>query len=138
MAPATNSEPATSQETSDGLAANWLAGSVTYSAWLDRRNGEPDHLIAHSEIADAGAEFGHHTRQIAALTGGKRRRELVGQGAAANHRLTRIDASCPDLDQNLTGFRNGAGHVTHLEDLHAPVRIELHCFRHERNNNRFT
>jgi hypothetical protein len=101
-------------------------------------HGEPDHIIAHSEIADAGAEFGHHTRQVAALTGGKRRGELVGQGAAANHRLTRIDAGCPDLDQNLTDFRNGAGHVTHLEDVDAAVRIELHSFRHERHDNRFT
>src|SRR5882757_7954583 len=41
VAPATNSEPATSQETSDGLAVNWFAGTVTYSAWLDRRMENP-------------------------------------------------------------------------------------------------
>src|SRR5882757_7138472 len=41
VAPATNSEPATSQETSDGLAVNWFAGTVTYSAWLDRRLENP-------------------------------------------------------------------------------------------------
>src|SRR5882762_10179655 len=41
VAPATNSEPATSQETSDGLAVNWSAGTVTYSAWLDRRMENP-------------------------------------------------------------------------------------------------
>ena len=39
---------------------------------------------------------------------------------------------CPDLDQNLTGTRNRAGHVAHLEDVDAAVRIELHCFSHER------
>ena len=101
-------------------------------------HGEPDHLIADSEIADAGAEFGHHPRQVAALTGGKRGRELVVQGATPDHRLTRIDAGCPDLDQNLTGFRNRAGHVAHLEDVDVTVRIELHCSRHERYSNRFT
>ena len=58
-----------------------------------------DDLVAQGEIAYAGAEFGYHPRQVAALTGGKRRgRELVGQGAAPDHRLTRIDAGCPDLD----------------------------------------
>ena len=95
--------------------------------------GEPDHLIAHSETADAGTEFGHHPRQVAALTGRKRR---PGTGRArAPLRITAsldIDACCPDLDQNLTGSRNRAGHVAHLEDVDAAVRIELHCFGHER------
>jgi hypothetical protein len=61
-------------------------------------HGETDDLVAHSEIADAETEFGHHARQVAALTRGKRGRELVGQGAAPDHRLTRINAGCPDLD----------------------------------------
>src|SRR6185295_11480695 len=34
--------------------------------------------------------------------------------------------------QNLTGTRNRAGHVAHLEDVDAAVRIELHCLSHER------
>ena len=57
---------------------------------------------------------------------------MVVQCATPDHRLTRIDAGCPDLDQNLTGSRNRAGHIAHLEDVDAPVRIELHCFSHER------
>ena len=56
----------------------------------------------------------------------------------ADHRLARIDAGRPDLDQNLTGFRNRAGHIAHLEDVDAAVRIELHCFRHEHQRSRFT
>ena len=94
--------------------------------------GESDDLIAHSETADAGTEFGHHPRQVAALTGRKRRRKHIAHGTRANRRLTDIDAGCPDLDQNLTGSRNRAGHVAHLEDVDAAVRIELHCFSHER------
>jgi hypothetical protein len=101
-------------------------------------HGEADHLIAHSEIADTGAEFGHHSRQIAALAGWKRSRKLVGQGTSSDNSLTRIDAGRPDLDQNLTGFRNRAGNITHLEDVDPAVRIELHCFRRERNTSCFT
>jgi hypothetical protein len=100
-------------------------------------HGEPDHLITHSEIADTGTEFGHHPRQVAALTGRKRRRKQIAHCTRANCRLTRIDAGRPDLDQNLTGFRNRAGHVAHLEDVDAAVRIELHRFRHERHISRF-
>ena len=101
-------------------------------------HGETDDLVAHSEIADAGTEFGYHPRQVAALTGGKRGRELIGQGAAPDHRLTRIDASRSDLNENLTGFRNRPGHVAHLEDVDAAVRIELHCFWHDRHGSKIT
>jgi hypothetical protein len=59
-------------------------------------------------------------------------------GTRANGRLTDIDAGCPDLDQNLIGCRNSAGHVAHLEDVDAAVRIELHCSTHERYSSRFT
>src|SRR3954469_15035152 len=41
VAPATNSEPATSHGTAAGLGVNWFAGTVTYSAWLDRRLENP-------------------------------------------------------------------------------------------------
>jgi hypothetical protein len=59
----------------------------------------------------------------------------VVQRATPDHRLTRIDASCLDLNQGLAGCRNGAGHVAHLEDFDATVRIELHRFRHEERSN---
>src|SRR5208282_191251 len=57
------------------------------------------------------------------------------QRATPDHRLTRIDAGCSDLDEDLTGSRNRAGHGAHLEDVNAAVRIELHCFRHEACSN---
>src|SRR3954469_7503682 len=41
VAPATNSEPATSHGTAAGLGVNWVAGTATYSAWLDRRLENP-------------------------------------------------------------------------------------------------
>jgi hypothetical protein len=43
------------------------------------------------------------------------------QRATPEHRLTDIDARCPDLDQNLAGSRNRAGHIAHLEDVDAAV-----------------
>ena len=61
-------------------------------------HGEPDHLVADTETADAGTEFGHRSRQVAALTGGKRCWKQVVQRAAPDHSLTRIDSGCPDLD----------------------------------------
>ena len=96
-------------------------------------HGEPDDFIAYGEITDVGAEFGHHSRQVAALTGGKRGRELVGQGTTPDDRLTRVDSGRLDLDQNLAGLRNRAGYLAHLEDVDAAVRVELHCFGHERH-----
>src|SRR6202040_1415304 len=36
-------------------------------------HGEPNHLVADSETTDIGTEFSHHPRQVAALTGRKRR-----------------------------------------------------------------
>jgi hypothetical protein len=93
--------------------------------------GESDDLVAHREIADAGAEFGHHPCQIAALTGRERQRPQVVQRAAPEHRLTDVDPGRPDLDQNLAGSRNRAGHVAHLEDVDASVEVELHCSGHE-------
>ena len=100
------------------------------SAWLDRRSENPM-TSSPSETTDIGTEFDHHPRQVAALTGGKRQRPKVVQCAAPLHRFADIDAGCPDLDQNLTGSRNRARQVSHLEDVNAAVRIELHCSGHE-------
>ena len=70
---------------------------------------EPDDLIAHDETVDAGAELGHHPSQVAALTGRERQRPEVMQRTGPQHRLTDVDACCPDLDQNLTGCREQGG-----------------------------
>jgi hypothetical protein len=95
---------------------------------------EPDHLLADRETADTRTQFDHYARQVAALPGRKRRGKQIAYGARANCRLTDIYARCFDLDQNLTCSRNGAGHVAHLKDVDAPVRIELKCPSHERLN----
>jgi hypothetical protein len=57
-------------------------------------------------IADRAGSV--HSPRVSAATGRAR--------STPEHRLTDIDAGRPHLDQNLTGARNRAGHVTHLED----------------------
>jgi hypothetical protein len=98
-------------------------------------HGEPDHLVAYSKAADAGAEFGHHSRQVAALTGRKGRWKHMVQRATADHSLTRIDAGRPDLNQNLADCRDGTRHVAYLKNVDAAKGIELHCLRHEDRSN---
>jgi hypothetical protein len=82
---------------------------------------EPDYVVADGETGDPGAEFGHHSRQVAALSRRKRRRKDVLHGTRANRRLTDVDAGRPDLDEDLTVCWHGVRHVTHLKDLQAPV-----------------
>jgi WD40 repeat protein len=47
------------------------------------------------------------------------------QRATPDHRLTRINTSCLDPNQELTGCRNGTGHVAHFEDVDATIRMAL-------------
>ena len=61
-------------------------------------HGEPHHLVADRVTADTGTESRHDSRQVAALTGGKRCWKQVVQRAAPDHSLTRIDSGCFDLD----------------------------------------
>jgi len=98
-------------------------------------HGEPDHFIANGEIAGVGAEFRHNPCQVASLTGRKRRREHVVQRATPDHRLTRIDAGCLNLDQHFAGSRNRTRYFAYLKNIDATIRIELHCFRHEVRSN---
>src|SRR5882672_10357864 len=93
-------------------------------------HGEPDDLVADSESGDAGTDLDHDPGKVTALPGREGRRKHVAHSTRADRRLTDVDAGGPDLDQNLTGSRNRAGHVAHLEDVDAAVRIELDCFGH--------
>src|SRR3954447_6394884 len=130
VAPATNSEPATSHGTAAGLGVNWVAGTATYSAWLDRRLEKPITSSPTAKPLMPGAKFGHHPCQVAALPGWKRRGEHVAHGPRSNRRLTDIDTGCLHFDQDLADARHRAGHVAHLKYVNVAVRIELHCSCH--------
>ena len=92
--------------------------------------GEPDHLVTHGDVRDAGTHAGRHTGEVAALPGGERRGPAVVEQTTTNHGLPRIDSRRLDLDEHLPVGGLGPGHLSDLENVDVAIPVELHCSAH--------
>ncbi len=113
-----------------GLGGQLVGGDRDELGVAGAAQREADDLVTDRETRDALAEFGHHTREIAALTGRKGGGPSVVKRTLADHRLTRVDARSLDGHQDLALARNRTRHVPHLEHVDVAISVELHCSTH--------
>jgi hypothetical protein len=85
---------------------------------------EPEHLVADGEIADPVPDLDDNSGQVAALTRGKRRGELLMQCADADSCLAGIDPGGANLDEHLACAGGWHIDIGHIQDIAPAISIE--------------
>ena len=103
VAPATFSDPATSQLRPSGLGTSWVTGTVTYSAWLERRQDQPSTSSPGANPLTPSPTAVTTPARSVPSPGRERRREALVQQALADARLAGVDRGGANLDERLAG-----------------------------------
>lgn len=91
---------------------------------------EPDDLVTNREAIDILAEFLDDPREVATLTGWKRRRPHAVKNSLSDARLARVDPGVLHPYENLSRARNGPFHFGDMQNTDPAILVEPYCLWH--------